>query len=109
MSIIIGIIVIFVIFKFASRFSTFGDLLTLEEYLIENPDCKTNHGIKCCHCDASSIKNWGKSGANDTDRYFICNHCGETLYRSDTVYTARRAKSKVNVYQKPDDKNPWES
>ena len=109
MSIIIGIIAIFIIVKIISLFSSFGKLLTLEEYLIKNPDCKTNRGIKCCHCNASSIKNWGKNSANDINRYFICNHCGETLYRSDTIYTARRSKNRINVYQKPSDKNPWDS
>jgi len=57
--------------------------LTLEQYLKKYPQCGTDRGIRCAACNASSIKNWGFKGANDSRRLFICNHCNTRLYRSD--------------------------
>ena len=70
----------------------------LDEYLKNNPQCKTNHGIKCIKCNASSIKNWGESDVDDIHRIFICNHCGTSLYRSDTLI-------KMPENKKPDRKD----
>lgn len=56
-------------------------LPTLDLYLKAHPDCRTGAGIKCAACGSKSIKNWGVSAANDRRRSFICNSCGETLYR----------------------------
>lgn len=39
-------------------------------------------GLSCRHCGSRSIRNWGRSRANDLDRIFICNHCGAHLYRN---------------------------
>lgn len=55
---------------------------TLNQYVFHNPECKTNRGIKCRNCNSMSIKNWGQKNANDNRRIFICNHCGNHLYRS---------------------------
>jgi hypothetical protein len=109
MNIIFAIIVIFAISKIFRFFSKFGGVPTLEEYLVTHPECKTERGIKCCHCNSPSIKNWGKNHANDKDRCFICNHCGETLYRSNTVYTPREANRIINGNQQSNEKKPWES
>ncbi len=55
---------------------------TMEQYVAEHPGCKTSNGVKCATCGSGSIKNWGVSSPNDTRRLFICNHCGQNLYRS---------------------------
>jgi len=55
---------------------------TMDQYLSEHPACKTPNGVKCAKCGAGSIRNWGVRNASDPRRLFICNHCGEHLYRS---------------------------
>jgi len=59
------------------------DLPTLRLYLDKFPSCKTDNGIRCRHCRSNSIRNWGWRRANDARRLFICNHCGQILYRND--------------------------
>ncbi|MHB8742046.1 MAG: hypothetical protein ACYC9L_02890 [Sulfuricaulis sp.] len=56
---------------------------TLEQYVAAHPQCKTARGIKCVHCNSNSIRSWGVAGPADEMRYFLCNHCGSYLYRSD--------------------------
>lgn len=58
-------------------------LPTLEQYLQLNPECKTGTGIRCRVCGGGSLRNWGLDNAEDTDRTFICNGCGEKLYRRE--------------------------
>lgn len=67
----------------AYRYFKWRSIVTLKEYVKQNPSCKTNRGLKCRHCDATSIRNWGLFGAKSSQREFICNHCGEKLYRSE--------------------------
>lgn len=55
---------------------------TMEQYLAEHPECKSERGLKCAKCGSGSIKNWGLNGSADSRRLFICNHCGANLYRS---------------------------
>jgi hypothetical protein len=55
---------------------------TTHEYAKDSPSCKTSHGYSCNQCGSRSIRNWGVDGANDTNRVFICNHCGTHLYRN---------------------------
>jgi DNA-directed RNA polymerase subunit RPC12/RpoP len=55
---------------------------TLGEYLILYPDCKTERGIRCVHCGSGSLRNWGVLSERDERRVFVCNHCGQRLYRS---------------------------
>jgi len=57
--------------------------LTFNEYLKNNPQCRTKYGIRCVNCNSSSIKNWGFYGATDNRRLFICNHCNTKLYRAE--------------------------
>lgn len=39
-------------------------------------------GFRCSACGSRSIRNWGRTDANDSERIFICNHCGKHLYRN---------------------------
>ena len=57
-------------------------IATMEEYLIQHPECKTQRGIQCAKCHSSSIRNWGLCENNNAERCCICNHCGKSLYRS---------------------------
>lgn len=75
----IGVIFYFFVFK---RSKSYFDLPQLHEYVLENPQCRTDNGIKCVSCGSKSIKNWGINGANSNYRVHICNHCGLSLYRS---------------------------
>lgn len=77
--VIIGLVIYFIFFRGNKEYKK---LPTLVEYLKENPDCKTNHGIKCNKCNSNSIKNWGISNENDVRRFHICNHCNTKLYKS---------------------------
>lgn len=65
----------------SSRYRHWYRLPSLQQYLNENKNCKTDRGIKCKHCNASSIKNWGVSSEYDGHRLFICNHCNCHLYK----------------------------
>lgn len=56
-------------------------LPTLDEYLEENPNCRTGKGIACSKCGGRSIRNWGLTRADDLRRCFVCNHCGTYLHR----------------------------
>lgn len=60
----------------------FRRLPSLEHYLKLNPGCKTTRGIKCCHCNSGSIRNFGLESRDDEYRLFICNHCNAKLYRT---------------------------
>lgn len=62
---------------------TWQDLPTLRAYVAKFPRCQTHRGINCRHCHSGSIKNWGWKSADDVRRLFICNHCGQILYRND--------------------------
>lgn len=55
---------------------------TVYEYASKNPNHKAGQGHSCNRCGSRSIRNWGWTSANDSDRIFICNHCGEFLYRN---------------------------
>jgi hypothetical protein len=63
--------------------ATWKDLPTLREYLDAFPRCQTSRGICCRICNSGSIRNWGWKSSNDARRMFICNHCGQILYRND--------------------------
>lgn len=82
------IIVILGVFAFAIWSMTANHIRwkktpTLREYLAENPECRTQRGIRCNQCNSGSIKNWGIDGAKSSRRQFICNHCNTLLYRND--------------------------
>lgn len=98
----IGITVLAVIYKRLTQASEFELMCTLQGYLKANPECQTDRGIKCRYCNSNSIKNWGRIRADDTDRVFICNHCGESLYRSDTVIKSFASK------RNEADHDPWQ-
>lgn len=56
-------------------------LPSIKNYLRNNPDCKTESGLKCCYCNSKSIKLWGWKSPESWLKVFICNHCGTRLYR----------------------------
>lgn len=80
--IIILIVIVLILLSHANALGKWAKIPTLKDYLDENPNCKANQGVRCKHCNSSSIRNWGRDSANDKRREFKCNHCGETLYRS---------------------------
>lgn len=76
------IFAIFFVIKLSSMNSDWLSHPTVEKYIADNPECKTNQGLKCAKCGSKSIKNWGVHGPNGKRRLFTCNHCGTKLYRS---------------------------
>jgi len=68
---------------FKLKYDAWRKLPTLRHYLERFPHCRSAHGIQCAHCGASSIRNWGLYRADSVSRTFICNHCGQSLYRSE--------------------------
>lgn len=55
---------------------------TSKQYERDYPSCKTSDGFSCKSCGSRSIRNWGENNAKDSNRLFICNHCGTHLYRN---------------------------
>lgn len=76
------IVIIGILFFISKIHRSYLDMPTLDEYLKENPQCKTGNGIKCFNCGSKSIRNWGEYGPDSSYRVHICNHCGLHLYRS---------------------------
>ena len=97
LAIIFGIV--FVVYKRLTQPTAFELLPTRAEYLNQHPECQTERGMQCCHCNSTSIKNWGLEDSRSAHRIFICNHCGEKRYRSDTVLARSKADHGAS--------NPW--
>lgn len=55
--------------------------LTLEMYLAQHPECKTDNGYKCSGCGSKSLRNMGYGDAEAKRRMISCNHCAKRLYR----------------------------
>lgn len=55
---------------------------TFSEYANKHLQGKNGNGFQCSKCGSRSIRNWGRSSANDSERLFICNHCDSRLYRN---------------------------
>jgi hypothetical protein len=72
----------FLLYRYFNK-PTWVDLPTLRAYLDKFPSCQTDRGIRCRHCRSGSIRNFGWKSADDARRLFICNHCGQILYRNE--------------------------
>lgn len=80
-----GIPLVGLISYFSARrqhFSHKQNLPTLAEYIMQHPGCKTDHGMRCFHCNSNSIRNLGLNNSADPRRVFVCNHCNSWLYRN---------------------------
>jgi len=55
---------------------------TLSEYINQNPNCKTIHGIRCKNCNSGYIRHVGWDDRHDARRLHKCNICNSYLYRS---------------------------
>ena len=60
----------------------YRSLPSVSEYKAKYGSQIKGGGLVCSHCGSRSIRNWGRASANDSERIFICNHCGTTLYRN---------------------------
>lgn len=53
----------------------------INQYIKDNPDCKTDKGMKCSNCGSNHFKNVGAWGGRDDNiRLVACNHCNTRLY-----------------------------
>lgn len=57
-------------------------LPTLEEYLAQHPECRTDAGAACSACHAASLYQRGLNGVSSSQRIHVCDECGAQLYRS---------------------------
>lgn len=60
----------------------YKSLPTSSEYSNKYLKDNKGSGFQCRKCGSKSIRNWGRAGAQDAERIFICNHCGSHLYRN---------------------------
>jgi len=85
--ILIGVVITLIVAMFiyackesSRRRAVWLKLPTVEKYR-RIPGSAAGKGLCCIHCRGTSFKNLGFRSASDPDRYFVCNQCGETLYR----------------------------
>lgn len=103
--IIIGCVVIAFIFKYSGRNpSEFDCIQTLKEYIKKNPECKTDRGIKCKHCNSLYLRHFSYSKYHKALRVFKCNHCLAILYRNEgntSKYKKRELQKEWLQIKKP--------
>lgn len=64
------------------KLAEWRQLPTLDEYLAQNPDCKTDLGPACNQCHATSLSNRGLSTPDSKQRILTCGDCHTPLFRS---------------------------
>lgn len=80
--VLLAIFAIYVINTILQENKAYKKYPTSSEYAEKYLKEKKGNGFQCRKCGSRSIRNWGRAGANDSERLFICNHCGTTLYRN---------------------------
>jgi len=55
----------------------------LQEYLEENPKCRTGRGVTCKYCGSYNIINRGMEVRHDSKRIHTCRTCSTNLYRTE--------------------------
>ena len=82
--VIVGV-VLMIVFSIRSTIRSnknYRSLPTVGEYKSKHASQIKGGGLVCSYCGSRSIRNWGRSSANDAERIFICNHCDSRLYRN---------------------------
>lgn len=64
------------------RLAEWRQIPTLEEYLAQNPECRTDAGAACSACHVADLYQRGLNGVSSSQRIHVCNVCGAQLYRS---------------------------
>ncbi len=78
--VILLLTIIAIVFR---QFALWRRLPIVDEYIKKHPQALINNKyLSCCYCGSSNIKNWGLFGASDLYRVFVCNYCGNILYRN---------------------------
>jgi len=57
-------------------------LQSLEEYLAQYPNSRSEQGLSCAFCGSSSIRAIGVRDPTDRHMMHVCNHCGAALYET---------------------------
>lgn len=60
------------------------EIPTLDEYLAQHPDCRTDAGPACSQCHGTSTYNRGLSGVTSKQRIQVCNGCNAQLFRTES-------------------------
>lgn len=84
-ALVIVVVVLMIAFSIRSTIRSnknYRSLPTVGEYKSKHGSKNQGGGLVCSYCGSRSIRNWGRSSANDADRIFICNHCDSRLYRN---------------------------
>jgi predicted SprT family Zn-dependent metalloprotease len=82
LSLTVCFVVLFALYRLlTARTREWKRLLTLSQYVTAYPSAKTAHGMRCCECGSSQLRNFGLDDALDNRRYVRCVHCDTVLYR----------------------------
>lgn len=54
-------------------------------YLTNHPNCKLDVGIACHNCGSDKLNNQGLFYNNSKWRFYVCSHCGTTLFRFNVL------------------------
>lgn len=78
----VALIAVFSIRNTIRSNKNYRSLPTVSEYKAKYASQIKGGGLVCTYCGSRSIRNWGRSSVNDSERIFICNHCDSHLYRN---------------------------
>ena len=72
---------IFYMFGWILKYYKWYKFPTLDAYLGGSPHCRLSNGILCKHCNSANIKHIGLFNQSSRWRYYLCESCGQMLYR----------------------------
>lgn len=81
--IIILSILLFGMTYFVVKIMNWQKLPTIDQYLEQHPNNKTESGVKCNACRADAIEETGLWGNESRERVFVCTSCNAKVYRSE--------------------------
>jgi hypothetical protein len=64
------------------KLAEWRQLPTLDAYLAEHPECRTDDGPICHACREADLYQRGLTGITSSQRIHVCNACGAQLFRS---------------------------
>jgi len=56
---------------------------SVDEYLAENPQCKSGTGVVCKKCNSNEIRATLWCNSSETRKIHLCNRCGSRLFVSE--------------------------
>ncbi len=68
---------------YVSKIMKWQEIPTLEKYITNHPESKTDTGVKCLPCNPGKIVEKGLWSEKSRERIFVCAGCDSTVYRSE--------------------------